>query len=70
MATVPLTLLVLGGPDSGKSTYRAQLYQRVEHDEEGELRLVESVGDLSAPTRRRRAPCTGLAAHAYETGYL
>lgn len=48
MATVPSTLLVLGGPDSGKSTYRAQLYQRVEHDEEGELRLVESVGDLSA----------------------
>jgi hypothetical protein len=40
-------LLVLGGPYSGKSTYRAQLYQRVEHTD-GELRLIKSVGDMTA----------------------
>ena len=44
----PSKLLVLGGPDSGKSTYRAQLYQRVEHEEDGELHLVESVGDITS----------------------
>ncbi len=40
-------LLVLGGPSSGKSTYRAQLYQRIEH-QAGDLWLVKSVGDLTA----------------------
>lgn len=47
MSDILPKLLVLGGPDSGKSTYRAQLYQRVEHCE-GELRLVKSVGDMTA----------------------
>jgi hypothetical protein len=47
MSDVLPNLLILGGPDSGKSTYRAQLYQRIEH-EEGELQLVQSVGDMSA----------------------
>lgn len=40
-------LLVLGGPDSGKSTYRAQLYQRIEH-RPGDLRLRVSVEDRTA----------------------
>lgn len=40
-------LLILGGPDSGKSTFRAQLYQRVEF-QSGELSLVASVGNMSA----------------------
>jgi hypothetical protein len=47
VSPAPPKLLVLGGPDSGKSTYRAQLYQRIEH-EDGELRLMQSVGDMSA----------------------
>lgn len=40
-------LLVLGGPSSGKTTYRTQLYQRIEHTH-GELRLHTSVADMSA----------------------
>jgi len=40
-------LLVLGGPDSGKTTYRAQLYQRIENSP-GELRLRSSVDDRTA----------------------
>jgi hypothetical protein len=44
--TIP-KMLVLGGQSSGKSTYRAQLYQRIEHSP-GDLRLVKSVGDLTA----------------------
>jgi hypothetical protein len=43
----PPRLLVLGGPDSGKTTYRAQLYQRIEHLP-GELRLRSSVDDTTA----------------------
>jgi hypothetical protein len=43
-------LLVLGGPDSGKSTYRGQVFQRFEH-KPGELRLVKSVGDVTAIER-------------------
>ena len=41
------TLLILGGPSSGKTTYRTQLYQRIEH-EKGELRLLKPVSDMSA----------------------
>lgn len=44
--TIP-KLLVLGGPDSGKSTYRVQVCQRFEH-KSGELRLLKSVGDFTA----------------------
>lgn len=40
-------LLVLGGPSSGKSTYRAQVYQRIEN-QPGQLRLLKSVGDRTA----------------------
>jgi hypothetical protein len=40
-------LLVLGGPSSGKSTYRAQVYQRIAN-QPGELSLVKSVSDLTA----------------------
>jgi len=40
-------LLVVGGPSSGKTTYRTQIYQRVEHHD-GELRLAESVKDMTA----------------------
>jgi hypothetical protein len=40
-------LLILGGPDSGKSTFRVQLYQRFEH-RPGKLSLLKSVGDLTA----------------------
>jgi hypothetical protein len=40
-------LLVLGGPSSGKTTYRTQLYQRIEH-QAGELRLLKSVEDMTA----------------------
>jgi hypothetical protein len=47
MSAASPRLLVLGGHDSGKSTYRAQIYQRVEHGD-GELRLVKSVGDMTA----------------------
>jgi Double-GTPase 1 len=47
MTTAAPKMLVLGGPDSGKSTYRAQLYQRIEH-QEGELRLARSVEDMTA----------------------
>ena len=43
----PPKLLILGGASSGKSTYRAQLYQRIEH-QPGALKLVKSVGDLTA----------------------
>lgn len=46
-ANVTPRLLVLGGPDSGKSTYRAQLYQRIEH-QPGALRLRASVDDRTA----------------------
>lgn len=46
-ASSPPKLLVLGGPSSGKSTYRAQLYQRIEHNP-GDLTLVKSVGDSTA----------------------
>jgi hypothetical protein len=45
-ATTP-KLLVLGGPASGKSTYRVQAYQRFEH-KPGELKLLKSVGDFTA----------------------
>ena len=40
------SLLVIGGPDSGKSTYRAQLYYRVEHGD-GELQLSKSMGNMA-----------------------
>jgi len=40
-------LLVLGGPASGKTTYRTQLYQRIEHGN-CELRLSKSVSDMTA----------------------
>ena len=40
-------LLVLGGPASGKTTYRTQLYLRIQH-ESGELQLHQSVEDLGA----------------------
>lgn len=40
-------LLVLGGPDSGKTTYRTQLCQRIEH-QHGEIRLLKSVKDMTA----------------------
>ncbi len=43
-------LLVLGGPDSGKSTYRGQVFQRFEH-KPGELKLLKSVGDVTAIER-------------------
>lgn len=43
-------LLVLGGPDSGKSTYRGQVFQRFEH-KPGDLRLLKSVGDVTAIER-------------------
>ena len=46
VATAP-RLLVLGGPDSGKSTYRGQVFQRFEH-KPGELKLLKSVGDVTA----------------------
>ncbi len=45
----PPKLLVLGGPSSGKTTYRTQLYQRIEH-QDGELRLLKSVGDMTGLT--------------------
>lgn len=45
--TSPPRLLVLGGPSSGKTTYRTQLYQRIEH-QDGKLRLLKSVGDMTA----------------------
>lgn len=48
------TLLVIGSQDSGKSTYRAQVYQRAEHCE-GALRLAKSVsntGHLDADVAR------------------
>jgi hypothetical protein len=45
--TSPPRLLILGGPSSGKTTYRTQLYQRVEH-QNGELRLLSSVEDMAA----------------------
>jgi hypothetical protein len=40
-------LLVLGGPSSGKTTYRTQLYQRFEH-QNGEIRLHKSVRNMAA----------------------
>jgi len=40
-------LLVLGGPDSGKSTFRGQVFQRFEH-RPGALKLLKSVGDIAA----------------------
>ena len=40
-------LLVLGGPSSGKTTYRTQLYQRIER-QAGQLRLLKSVSDMTA----------------------
>lgn len=43
--SVTSKLLIVGGPSSGKTTYRTQLYQRVEH-QDGELQLVKSVGDM------------------------
>lgn len=48
MNAAPTTpkLLVLGGPDSGKSTYRVQVYQRFEH-RPGVLKLLKSVGDFT-----------------------
>lgn len=54
METISPALLVLGSHDSGKSTYRAQVYQRVEHFE-GELQLTKSVkaiGSLEADVER------------------
>ncbi len=48
-ATTP-RLLVLGGPDSGKSTYRGQVFQRFEH-KPGDLKLHKSVGDITAIER-------------------
>ena len=45
-AIEPPKLLVVGGPSSGKTTYRTQLYQRVEH-QNGELQLVQSVDDMA-----------------------
>jgi hypothetical protein len=52
MSTVTTTprLLVLGGPDSGKSTYRVQVFQRFEH-KPGDLKLRKSVGDVTAIER-------------------
>jgi hypothetical protein len=47
MSTTPPKLLVLGGHSSGKTTYRTQLYQRVEN-QDGELHLVKSVGNMEA----------------------
>ena len=44
---VPRRLLVLGCASSGKTTYRTQLYQRIEH-QAGELQLVKSVMDMTA----------------------
>lgn len=41
----PRRLLVLGSASSGKTTYRTQLYQRIEH-QRGELELIKSVDDL------------------------
>ncbi len=40
-------LLIIGGPDSGKSTYRAQFVLRLMHNP-GALKLDKSVGDWSA----------------------
>lgn len=48
--SMPVTntqLLVLGGPSSGKSTFRSQVFQRFEH-RPGALKLLKSVGDISA----------------------
>lgn len=40
-------VLILGGPSSGKTTYRTQLYQRIEHSK-GELQLKKSVSDMTS----------------------
>lgn len=40
-------LLILGGPASGKTTYRTQLYFRVENNQ-GQLRLAKSINDTVA----------------------
>jgi hypothetical protein len=47
MVTTDPRLLVLGGPDSGKSTYRGQVFQRFAH-KPGGLKLRKSVGDVTA----------------------
>lgn len=48
MTTLPAPkLLVLGGPNSGKTVYRAQISQRMEY-QPGKLKLLKSVGDRTA----------------------